>query len=77
MIISGSASPAGQLWKQTAWDCCAHAVWTAVLAGKTAMLEHPAEDVQDVEQPSIWKIPIMFLLLRFQSCRRVRVLQGY
>ena len=52
-------------------------LFLAVLTCKTAVLEHPAEDGQDLTQPSIWKLAIFKLLLRFSVCKRVRVLQGH
>ena len=47
----------------------------AVLTGTAGVLEHPAEDELDVTQPSIWKLAIFKMLLRFKACKRVRVLQ--
>ena len=51
-------------------------LYTAALTGKCGILEHPAEDTEDESQPSIWKLEIIALLMRFPFCRRVRVFQG-
>lgn len=52
-------------------------LFLAALTSKTAILEHPAEDLHDLSQPSIWKLAILRLLLRFSTCRKIRVLQGH
>ena len=52
-------------------------LYIAALTGATAVLERPAEDVDDVSQPSIWKLPVLRTLLRFECCRKFRVLQGW
>ena len=49
----------------------------ALFEGKTAILEHPAEDLNNHNQVCIWRLPVVQTLLRFDQCRRIRVLQGY
>ena len=49
----------------------------ALRHGKTAILEHPAEDTTNCHQVCIWRLPVVCTLLRFRQCRRLRVLQGY
>ena len=49
----------------------------ALRTGKTAILEHPAEDNVNCHQVCIWRLPVVCTLLRFQQCRRIRVFQGF
>lgn len=49
----------------------------ALMAGKTGLLEHPADLESEPHMVSIWKTAIIQTLLRFPGCRKFSVLQGY
>ena len=50
-------------------------LWTALVSGCTGVVEHPAMPPEP-EYPSIWKMPLVKLLLRFTNCHLLRVEQG-
>ena len=47
-----------------------------LLSGSTAIVEHPAEPQDRSDMPSIWRLDVIQLFLRFPFCQRLRVLQG-
>lgn len=49
----------------------------AMRCGASVIIEHPAEIASDVDHASIWRLPIVKLLLRFPCCRKVSVAQGH
>ena len=49
----------------------------ALITGASGILEHSAEEADDVWQVSIWRTLIVRFLLRMQGCRKVRVCQSH
>ena len=48
----------------------------ALLSGSTAVIEHPAEPDDEQDFPSIWRLPVVQMLMRFEGCQRLRIQQG-
>lgn len=47
--------------------------WVSLMAGATAVLEHPAEMGLEINDPSIWRLGIVAFLLRLHNVLKVRV----
>ena len=50
-------------------------VWSAIVSGATAIVEHPAEPA-DQSLPAIWHLDVMTFFLRFACCQKMRIEQG-
>lgn len=50
-------------------------VWSAIISGATAIVEHPAEPA-DKNLPSIWHLDVVAFFLRFACCNKVRIEKG-
>ena len=50
-------------------------VWSAIVSGATAIVEHPAEPA-DQSLPAIWHLDVMTFFLRFACCQKIRIEQG-
>ena len=48
----------------------------ALIWGATAILEHPACPDDEPTFPSIWRLPVVDFLLRFETCTKLRIWQG-
>ena len=47
----------------------------AILATTVVLLEHPAEPSEE-EKPSIWRLPLIQVLLKFTNCQLITINQG-
>lgn len=62
-------------WKSVARSCSLP-LPTCTDMGATAILEHPACPDDEPTFASIWRLPIVDFLLRFEACVKIRVWQG-
>lgn len=54
---------------------CVEAIFALTIMERQGLMEHPAEP-EDESSPSIWKLPIIQLLLQFRNVQRVDFAQG-
>lgn len=49
----------------------------ALVAGATAIVEHPSESETQPHEVAIWHTAIVRVLMRFPRCKRQKILQGH
>ena len=55
---------------------CIEAIFALAIMGRQGLLEHPAEPEAD-DAPSIWKLPIICMLINMPGVQKVEFAQGF